>query len=199
MIAGEYVIILDKNADEGWWNGTNEAGQSGVFPANFVKEVDDEPPLRPRRARPPTVKTGASPIGEPLTSPSLAKPPPVPAGSRPASLISNRRSMGYDTLQHPASPQSPIKPAIPSAPVPRRPASTPDEFRAPTKVRPSSVSMRSPDLPPLSPQHDRGAFIHHSRPSRPVPTPHMEVGEEESANSKAVSQRTAKVNLGTVF
>ncbi|GAB5590619.1 hypothetical protein Unana1_05519 [Umbelopsis nana] len=194
LIAGEYVQVVDKNADEGWWKGTNESGRTGVFPANFVREVDDEPPLRPRRSRPPTVKTGSSPTGEPLASPSLAKPPPVPAGSRPTSLISNRRSMGHDTLMSPGSPQSAVKPALPSVPPPRRTASIPDEVRVPPKSRPISVSMRSPDLPPLSPQQDRPSFMHPSRPSRPVPTPHNELGEEEATSGKPVPQKhTSKI------
>ncbi|KAI9286580.1 SH3 domain-containing protein [Umbelopsis sp. AD052] len=179
LIAGEYVSIVDKTVDEGWWKGTNEREETGLFPTNFVKEIDEEPPLRPRRARPPTVKTTDSPPSEPLASPSLARPPPVP-GSRPQSLISNRQSVGQDTFPTVGSPQSPIKPALPSVPSPRRPVSTPDTSRSPTKPRPVSMGMRSPDLPPPSPQHDRSSFMHPSRPSRPVPVPRMDSSETKA-------------------
>ncbi|KAI8578029.1 hypothetical protein K450DRAFT_248695 [Umbelopsis ramanniana AG] len=190
LIAGEYVSILDRNVDAGWWRGANERDETGLFPTNFVKEIDEEPPLRPRRARPPTVKTTDSPPSEPLASPSLARPPPVP-GSRPQSLFSNRQSVGQDTLPTVGSPQSPVKPVLPSVPPPRRPVSTPDTSRSPTKPRPVSMSMRSPDLPPPSPQHDRSSFMHPSRPSRPVPTPRMDSSETRAdALAKPPLQRS---------
>ncbi|CAO3666109.1 unnamed protein product [Umbelopsis ramanniana] len=190
LIAGEYIRILDRNVDEGWWKGTNEREETGLFPTNFVKEIDEEPPLRPRRARPPTVKTTDSPPSEPLASPSLARPPPIP-GSRPQSLISNRQSIGHDTLPTVGSPQSPMKPSLPSVPPPRRPVSTPDTSRSPTKPRPVSMSMRSPDLPPPSPQHDRSSFMHPSRPSRPVPTPRVDSSESRAdALAKPPLQRS---------
>ncbi|KAG0178868.1 hypothetical protein DFQ29_002903 [Apophysomyces sp. BC1021] len=53
LIRGEYIEILDRNADEGWWEGVNEKGQSGIFPANFVKEMEEESaaPVLPQRSR----------------------------------------------------------------------------------------------------------------------------------------------------
>ncbi|KAJ2959614.1 hypothetical protein NQZ79_g4951 [Umbelopsis isabellina] len=190
LSAGEYVKILDRNIDEGWWKGTNETGRTGLFPSNFVKEVDEEPPLRPRRARPPTVKTAGSPNDESLTSPSMAKPPPVPAGSRPSSLISNRKSMGQDTPYSQTSPQTNTKPPIPSVPAPpRRTHSTAEEPRSPVRARPPSVSMRSPDLPQLPPGG------HPVRPSRPVPTPKAEIAEftADAPKEKDINQSSQVV------
>lgn len=163
-----------------------------------MKEVEEEPPLRPRRARPPTVKTAGSPIDEGLTSPSMAKPPPVPAGSRPSSLISNRKSMGHDSPHSQTSPQTNTKPPIPSIPAPpRRTHSTAaEEPRSPVRARPPSVSMRSPDLPQLPPGG------HPVRPSRPVPTPKAEIAEfttevpkekDNNQSSQVVPEHAGKI------
>ncbi|KAG2181035.1 hypothetical protein INT43_008617 [Umbelopsis isabellina] len=188
LTAGEYVKIIDRNIDEGWWQGTNETGRTGLFPSNFVKEVEEEPPLRPRRARPPTVKTAGSPHEESLTSPSMAKPPPVPAGSRPSSLITNRKSVGQDSPYSQISPQTSTKPPIPSVPAPpRRTHSTTEEPRSPMRARPPSVSMRSPDLPQLPPGG------HPVRPSRPVPTPKAEIAEFTAEAPKEKDNQSSQV------
>ncbi|KAI1436290.1 hypothetical protein GGR50DRAFT_239183 [Xylaria sp. CBS 124048] len=39
---GEYVTNIDM-VDEDWWMGTNSAGETGLFPSNYVELVDDEP------------------------------------------------------------------------------------------------------------------------------------------------------------
>jgi hypothetical protein len=38
---GEYVTNIDM-VDDDWWMGTNVAGESGLFPANYVEVVKDE-------------------------------------------------------------------------------------------------------------------------------------------------------------
>jgi hypothetical protein len=72
LIRGEYIDILDRQADDGWWQGRNEKSQLGVFPSNFVKEIDDAvqqtPPPPPTRrsvagTTTTTTTTGGSPTG----------------------------------------------------------------------------------------------------------------------------------------
>jgi drebrin-like protein len=35
---GETLTVTEK-IDENWWRGTNAAGQSGMFPAAYVREL----------------------------------------------------------------------------------------------------------------------------------------------------------------
>jgi drebrin-like protein len=56
---GEYVTNIEM-VDEDWWMGTNSAGESGLFPSNYVELVDDDdsagaavpPPPPPAAAEP---------------------------------------------------------------------------------------------------------------------------------------------------
>ncbi|KAI8063410.1 SH3 domain-containing protein [Gilbertella persicaria] len=144
LMRGEYVTVIDKMENDGWWKGTSENGATGIFPSNFVQVVDDEKPTRPVRARPATVKTE--------TNDSMAKPPPVPVGTRPMSLLTQR-----DTISPPSRPTTlPPRPNITSST--RRPSEKNGHKRIP------SIPLVSPDLPPLSPIYDQ-------RPTRPIPRP----------------------------
>lgn len=42
LLRGEYVTIIDKLDDQGWWKGSNESGASGVFPSNFVQILEEQ-------------------------------------------------------------------------------------------------------------------------------------------------------------
>ncbi|KAL0096655.1 hypothetical protein J3Q64DRAFT_1708765 [Phycomyces blakesleeanus] len=92
LIRGEYIDILDRDADEGWWEGRNERGDVGVFPLNFVKEMEDEPtaPPAPVRTRKSVTSVGSQ---QSLNSPTLTggfRLPPLPDKlSRPPSIASN--------------------------------------------------------------------------------------------------------------
>ncbi|KAI9246203.1 hypothetical protein BY458DRAFT_566057 [Sporodiniella umbellata] len=119
---GEYMTILDGEETSGWWMGANEKGHSGTFPSSFV-QIIEQPPQRPTRTRPPTVKS-EEPLG--------TAPPPVPVGTRPSSLLTSR----------PTSP--PARPLT----SPPRPLSVSTQHR-----RTPSIPITSPDLPPLSPVH----------------------------------------------
>lgn len=81
---GEYVEILDRNIDDGWWKGLNEKGQSGVFPCNFVRELEDEivAPPTPTRAR-RTVQSRPASVQSPATARPISVQ--VPA-QRPSSV-----------------------------------------------------------------------------------------------------------------
>ncbi|KAF7731662.1 SH3-domain kinase binding protein 1 [Apophysomyces ossiformis] len=74
LIRGEYIDILDRNADEGWWEGVNEKGETGIFPANFVKEIEQEPaaPVLPQRSRKSVASVGSvKSIESSVSRPSL--------------------------------------------------------------------------------------------------------------------------------
>lgn len=34
--AGETLVVSRQDVGEGWWEGTNAAGQTGLFPAAYV-------------------------------------------------------------------------------------------------------------------------------------------------------------------
>lgn len=184
---GEYIMITDKLEDQGWWQGTNESGQTGVFPSNFVQVLAEQKPApRSARTRPPTIKTeGSNPphlASENPMSPSsssMARPPPVPKSTRPSTLLSNRSS----NADQPSAPAAPARP-VTSPPLPTRrppPVNTSGEGKG-HKPRQPSIPLVSPDLPPIqststsSTGHMKedpaaNAPVAPARPSRPVPTP----------------------------
>ncbi|KAK9780845.1 hypothetical protein SCAR479_02031 [Seiridium cardinale] len=49
---GEYVTNIEM-VDDDWWMGTNSAGESGLFPSNYVELVDDDDDSGPAAAAPP--------------------------------------------------------------------------------------------------------------------------------------------------
>uniref|UniRef100_A0A8C5ML05 CD2 associated protein n=1 Tax=Leptobrachium leishanense TaxID=445787 RepID=A0A8C5ML05_9ANUR len=69
-----YIVDVTEEVEEGWWSGTH-GGQSGLFPSNFVKEVDhvdDEVPAAgsasPASPAPPSgngLEANLSPIAQP--------------------------------------------------------------------------------------------------------------------------------------
>ncbi|KAI1866385.1 hypothetical protein JX265_007686 [Neoarthrinium moseri] len=66
---GEYVTNIEM-VDEDWWMGTNSAGESGLFPSNYVELVDDDEAAAPTGAVPPPPPPAAA---DP-------EPEPEPAG-----------------------------------------------------------------------------------------------------------------------
>ncbi|KAI8645777.1 hypothetical protein BD408DRAFT_440547 [Parasitella parasitica] len=83
LLRGEYVEILQRNADDEWWKGKNERGECGVFPSNFVKELEEDSfaPPTPSRSRRSVNTSSVSTASK--SSPIMAKPPQVP---RPSSV-----------------------------------------------------------------------------------------------------------------
>lgn len=84
LLRGEYVQILDRHIDDGWWKGLNEKGQSGVFPCNFVRELEDElvAPPTPTRAR-RNVPSRPSSVQTPVTARPISVQAPA---QRPSSV-----------------------------------------------------------------------------------------------------------------
>lgn len=37
ITAGEVLTVTRQNVGEGWWEGVNQAGQTGLFPAAYVE------------------------------------------------------------------------------------------------------------------------------------------------------------------
>ncbi|KAI8072436.1 hypothetical protein BC940DRAFT_292595 [Gongronella butleri] len=65
LVRGEHIEVLDRQADDGWWKGRNERNEVGVFPQNFVAEVDQEAPaVAPTRAR-KSIDAGKTPSPAP--------------------------------------------------------------------------------------------------------------------------------------
>ncbi|KAI7899583.1 uncharacterized protein BX663DRAFT_545501 [Cokeromyces recurvatus] len=131
LLRGEYVDILDRHADEGWWKGKNERGYIGVFPSNFVKEIENDivaPPM-PSRSRKSVMSinsdsttTESRPTS--ITS-NIARPPLT--GPRPSSVQSPSMTQKPIVLnQRPSSVQAlssnvrlPTPPKAFSPPIPQ--------------------------------------------------------------------------------
>ncbi|XP_065050961.1 sorting nexin-18-like [Rhopilema esculentum] len=44
---GDHLTVTDKDVGEGWWEGLDSYGNRGLFPAAYVKVLEDGPPSRP--------------------------------------------------------------------------------------------------------------------------------------------------------
>lgn len=121
LLRGEYVDILDRNADDGWWKGKNERGESGVFPSNFVKELEEDSfaPPTPTRSRRSVNASSVSSTAE--SSPAMAKPPQVP---RPASVQTPSTVRPVTLNQRPSSVQTTSSNTAPLV-APPKPFTTP--------------------------------------------------------------------------
>ncbi|KAK6337972.1 hypothetical protein TWF696_001445 [Orbilia brochopaga] len=62
LVEGQIVGMIEM-VDDDWWQGTNEAGETGLFPSNYVEPIEDdeEEEEAPPAARPPP----APPVAEP--------------------------------------------------------------------------------------------------------------------------------------
>ncbi|KAJ1920344.1 actin binding protein [Tieghemiomyces parasiticus] len=109
---GELVIHIEKLADD-WWHGFSEDGQrSGMFPANYVEEIE----------------VAAAPAPVVATAPaasSAAPPPPPPAPPVPAALAA-----GPPTTATASPPAAPPAPPLPTATSTIQPSEEPAEESA---------------------------------------------------------------------
>ncbi|KAK6523477.1 hypothetical protein TWF281_001459 [Arthrobotrys megalospora] len=74
LVEGQVVGMIEM-VDEDWWHGTNEAGESGLFPSNYVEPIEDDeeeeeaapppPPPAPVAVAPPPAPRAPSPEPEP--------------------------------------------------------------------------------------------------------------------------------------
>ena len=39
IVAGEVLTVTRQDVGEGWWEGTNQQGQTGLFPAAYVEVI----------------------------------------------------------------------------------------------------------------------------------------------------------------
>lgn len=192
LMRGEYVTVIDHMENDGWWKGISESGATGIFPSNFVQILEeDKPPQRPARARPATVKTESSSITPSTTeSTGMARPPPVPVTTRPTSLLSNRES--HSSTSSVGSPPPPRPITTPPRPITSPPIATrrTNSIMSPTSnsdtaghghKRIPSIPLMSPDLPPMSPVHER--------PTRPIPRPTSTTSNDSNATIPIVPSR----------
>ncbi|KAI5726531.1 hypothetical protein M8J76_004352 [Diaphorina citri] len=53
IVTGEILTVTRKDVGEGWWEGTNQSGQTGLFPAAYVEEFQPMP--QPTQSKPPGI------------------------------------------------------------------------------------------------------------------------------------------------
>ncbi|KAI8080334.1 SH3 domain-containing protein [Thamnidium elegans] len=197
LMRGEYVTVVDQLDNDGWWKGTSESGETGLFPSTFVQILqDDKPPQRPVRARPATVKTDTAPSSVPAEG--MARPPPVPVTTRPTSLLTQREgsSMASPPPRPITTPPRPMTtPPVPAARRTNSIASPPPIDIGHRRI--PSIPVMSPDLPPMSPIHDK--------PTRPIPRPTSTTSSDSfrakspEAHQNALNHmaKPPKINFGT--
>ncbi|XP_068082349.1 sorting nexin lst-4 isoform X2 [Anabrus simplex] len=61
IVPGEILTLTRQNVGDGWWEGCNQMGQTGLFPAAYVEElVSSQPPAMP----PPPLPDAFTEVGE---------------------------------------------------------------------------------------------------------------------------------------
>lgn len=53
IVGGETLTVTSKDVGEGWWEGTNQQGRSGIFPAAYVEEISSHEIAPPAMPPPP--------------------------------------------------------------------------------------------------------------------------------------------------
>ncbi|KAI9306291.1 hypothetical protein BJ944DRAFT_276892 [Cunninghamella echinulata] len=121
LIRGEYIEVLDQNLEEdGWWKGKNEKNQIGIFPSNFVKEIELDqhaaPPVRTSRKSVTSVgsttkassfndtttnATAGTGTARPSSVPSVSRLPPLP-DTRPNTIASSHILTTQQQQQQPS-------------------------------------------------------------------------------------------------
>ncbi|KAH8657052.1 hypothetical protein BGZ60DRAFT_434706 [Tricladium varicosporioides] len=66
LIEGEMVTNIEM-VDEDWWMGTNQKGESGLFPSNYVELVEEEPEAAPE---PTPITRAPAPAPAPAAAPA---------------------------------------------------------------------------------------------------------------------------------
>ncbi|CDH54424.1 related to drebrin f [Lichtheimia corymbifera JMRC:FSU:9682] len=86
---GEVVVQIDQ-VDEGWWYGMSEDGKrQGLFPANYVQVLEEEPQAPAAPAAPPAPATPAAPVAAqpaPAPEPAHTSPPKQDQGATAIAL-----------------------------------------------------------------------------------------------------------------
>ncbi|KAI9359129.1 SH3 domain-containing protein [Pilaira anomala] len=209
LMRGEYITVVDQLENDGWWKGTTENGETGLFPSSFVQILqEDKPPQRPTRARPATVKTeapstpgaaAAAAAAPAAPVETMARPPPVPVTTRPTSLLTQREgSLMTSPTQRPTTtpPRPMTTPPVPAARRATNAIASPPPIDIGHRRIPS-IPVMSPDLPPMSPVHEK--------PTRPIPKPTSTTSSDSFRAKSPESHQIAlnhmakppKINFGT--
>uniref|UniRef100_A0A6A7FZF0 Sorting nexin-18-like n=2 Tax=Hirondellea gigas TaxID=1518452 RepID=A0A6A7FZF0_9CRUS len=56
---GELLTVVRQDVGDGWWEGTNNKGEAGLFPAAYTEESSSAPPSMPPPSLPPEYKPTA--------------------------------------------------------------------------------------------------------------------------------------------
>ncbi|KAJ1869961.1 actin binding protein [Coemansia sp. RSA 486] len=141
------IIYNVEQLDPGWWAGeTQDGARQGVFPANFVELIDDEPvPAKPAPALPPASARAPPP---PPALPAVPAPPAPPAVAAPPPPPPVLPATAAD-LPPPPPPALP-----PMAPAPPAPALPPPPSTA-------AAPPPAPMLPPMLPARGRDPPVQH--------------------------------------
>ncbi|XP_072263539.1 CD2-associated protein isoform X2 [Pyxicephalus adspersus] len=124
------ILDITEEVEEGWWSGTR-SGRSGLFPSNFVKELelsdDAESQESSEDTEPPAAPASASP-SSPALSPAINLEPPSLSVAQPKKII----GVGFGDIFKEGSVK--LKPRIPVADPeikkPEKPSPTPPATKA---------------------------------------------------------------------
>ncbi|XP_018428738.1 PREDICTED: CD2-associated protein isoform X2 [Nanorana parkeri] len=124
------VLEITEEVEEGWWSGTY-SGRSGLFPSNFVKELDLSDDAESQESsedtEPPAAPAGASP-SSPALSPGNSLEASTPTVAHPKKVM----GVGFGDIFKEGSvklkPRMP--PADPEIKKPEKPSPTPPAIKA---------------------------------------------------------------------
>lgn len=125
------VLEITEEVEEGWWSGTY-SGRSGLFPSNFVKEVELSDDAESQESSEETAEPTASPAGaspsSPALSPANSLEAPTPTVAQPKKIM----GVGFGDIFKEGSVK--LKPRIPVADSeikkPEKPSPTPPAAKA---------------------------------------------------------------------
>ncbi|KAF2109413.1 hypothetical protein BDV96DRAFT_235592 [Lophiotrema nucula] len=95
---GEYITNIEM-VDDDWWMGQNSAGETGLFPSNYVELVEDDDD--DAGAPPPPLPTHPSAIEEEEPAPRAAPPQPAGGSGHTATAIYDYEAAEENELSFP--------------------------------------------------------------------------------------------------
>ncbi|KAJ1719324.1 actin binding protein [Coemansia erecta] len=162
---GDIIYNVDQ-LDPGWWAGETEDGsRQGVFPANFVELIEDEPAHKAAPAAPlPPRAVPAPPPMAPALPPAAPAPPPMAPAPPPAAPAPPPMAPAPPPVAPPPPPVAPAPPAPALPPVPPPVSWSPPAAPAPPPMAP-------PMPPALPPRGDNSESEAPALPPRGGPLP----------------------------
>lgn len=198
---GERVTVITAADDDGdWLRGTNEAGVEGVFPAQFVEEVEEE--LKVEEEQVAVVVPLEAPVDEAQAetpSSTISTPAAEPAPTPVPAAIASPPTLSTAPLPTPTrAPSLPSPTAAPEAP--KKPSSLRDRIAA---LNAAGAGAAPPPLPRAKPSFAR----------KPIPVPALapapiasspaivspvvpEANVEKGGDKGAMSAEDAKASIG---